>query len=80
MRITQRYIYDKKYNVSDEEIEKLFDEIRKDGMAIPEYVYDVHTIKGKMSGKTKRDFFKQEEEELYNKQMSIFDFVQRGEL
>ena len=71
--LLQNFIYDKKYDISDEEIESLFDEVRKENMDIPEYVYDVHTLKGKRRGKTKDDFFRDEENALANKQVSIFD-------
>ena len=71
--ILSNYIYDKKINVSDEEIEAIFDEIRKGDYDIPEYVYDCHTLKGKINGKTKEDFFIEEEKALANKQMSLFD-------
>ena len=78
--LLSNYIYDKKYDISDEEIDKLFEEVRAEGMMdIPEYVYDVHTLAGKKRGKTKKDFFKQEENDLAYKQTSIFDFVERGE-
>ena len=69
------FIYDKKITVSDEEIDKIFDEIRKERRDIPEYVYDCHTLKGKKMGKTKDDFFREEEKALANKQLSIFDFL-----
>lgn len=78
--ILSNYIYDKKYDVSDDEIKDMFLEIRRENMEIPDYVYDVHTRKGKRMGKTKSDFFKQEENDLAYKQMSIFDFVNKGEL
>lgn len=72
--LLSNYIYDKKYDISDDEIEKMFEEIRNEGkIDIPEYVYDVHTRKGKMMGKTKKDFFREEEENLAYKQMSLFD-------
>lgn len=71
--ILSNYIYDKKISVSDEEIERIFDEIRKDNYQIPSYVYDCHTLKGKKMGKTKEDFFIEEEKSLANKQMSLFD-------
>ena len=44
-------------------------------MEIPEYVYDVHTRRGKAMGKTKRDFFIEEDQSLANKQMSLFDLL-----
>ena len=78
--ILSNFIHDKKYEITDEQIEQLFDEIRAEkNVEIPEYVYDVHTRKGKRNGKTREQFFKDEEEALANKQMSMFDFVNKGE-
>ena len=78
--ILSNYIYDKKYDISDQDLEKAFDEVRKENMKIPEYVYDCHTLKGKRAGKTKSDFFREEQNGLCNMQMSIFDFVNEGAL
>lgn len=72
--VLSNYIYDKKISLDDDEIEKLFREIRSEHVKMPEYVYDVHTKRGRMMGKTKRDFFIEEDDALSNKQMSIFDF------
>ena len=72
--LLSNYVYDKKCTLTDEQIEELFAEVRSEPMTIPEYVYDVHTRKGKMNGKTKSDFFREEEEALSNKQLSMFDF------
>ena len=73
--ILSNYVYDKKYDITDEQIEQMFDEIRAEGhMDIPEYVYDVHTRKGKAAGKTRAQFFKDEDAALAYKQISIFDF------
>lgn len=71
--LLSNYIYDKKALISDEAIETLMDEVRKENMGIPNYVYDCHTIKGKKMGKTKKQFFIDEEESLANRQLSIFD-------
>lgn len=71
--ILSNYIYDKKELLSDDAINKLFEEVRKENVKVPEYVYDVHTIKGKRMGKTKQDFFREEELALKNKQLSLFD-------
>ena len=71
--LLSNYIYDKRYDVSDDELERLFDEVRKENIKMPEYVYDVHTIAGKRRGKTKADFFREESEALSNPQMSLFD-------
>lgn len=71
--LLSNYIYDKKALISDTAIENLMDEVRKEDMQIPNYVYDCHTIKGKKMGKTKKQFFIEEENALANRQMSIFD-------
>lgn len=71
--LLSNYIYDKQALISDEEIEKLMIEVRQERMGIPNYVYDCHTIKGKKMGKTKKQFFIDEEEALENRQLSIFD-------
>jgi replication-associated recombination protein RarA len=72
--LLSNYVYDAYCGVSDEMIEKLFDEVRKEPIDVPEYVFDCHTLKGKRAGKTKEDFFKEEEAALKNKQASIFEF------
>lgn len=72
--ILSNYVYDKKYDLTDEQIEQLFAEVRAERMDVPEYVYDVHTRKGKAMGKTKKDFFREEQDALANRQISIFDF------
>ena len=71
--LLSNYVHDKKYGLTDDEIEALFEEFRADLPPIPEYVYDVHTIRGTRMGKTKRDFFREEEAALANKQPSLFD-------
>lgn len=40
---------------------------------IPDYVYDIHTKEGRKRGKTKDDFWHDEEEGLQNKQIGLFD-------
>jgi len=70
--LLSNYIYDKKALVSDDEIEALFVDVRKEPVTIPDYVYDVHTMKGKKSGKTKEQFFREEEQALSNRQLSLF--------
>lgn len=71
--LLSNYIYDKKALLSDEEIENLMDEVREEYMEVPNYVYDCHTIRGKKMGKTKKQFFVEEENALANRQMSLFD-------
>jgi replication-associated recombination protein RarA len=66
-------IYDRRILVPDEEIEKWFDEVRKEPIDLPEYVYDVHTLKGKKMGRTKADFFISEQKALKPLQPGLFD-------
>lgn len=40
---------------------------------VPEYTYDVHTRRGKMKGKTKEQFFVEEQAALKNRQIGFFD-------
>ena len=77
--ILSNYIYDKKIDISDDEIDNYFEECRNERIEVPEYVYDCHTRKGKRAGKTKADFFREEEKALVNKQISIFDHLVTGE-
>lgn len=71
--LLSNYIYDKKALLTDEQIENLMTEVRNGYMEVPDYVYDCHTKKGRIAGKTKKQFFIEEEESLANRQMSIFD-------
>lgn len=73
--ILQNYVYDKKEGLTDDQINDLMDEIRKEPMDIPEYVYDVHTLKGKRNGKTKEDFFVEEQMSLFNATPTIFEDI-----
>lgn len=73
--ILSNYIYDKKIGLTDEQIKEMFLSIRKEDVKIPNYVYDCHTLVGKRNGKTKKDFFVEEQENLANKQMSFFDDI-----
>ena len=73
--ILSNYIYDKKISVSDDVISDYFDKVRQQDLPMPEYVYDCHTLRGKKMGKTKKDFFIEEEKSLAYKQYSIFDLL-----
>ncbi len=70
----QNLVYDKKISITDEEIEEYFEDVRKeDYMPIPDYAYDVHTLKGKRMGMTKEQFFKDELKALKPRQIGLFD-------
>lgn len=61
--------------VDYEEVERLKGVSRFD---VPGYVYDVHTAKGKRMGATRMDFFREENEALEPRQMSLFDYGDFG--
>ena len=73
--LLSNYVYDMKHGIDDATIEGYFEEVRNQDITVPEYVYDVHTLKGKRMGKTKEDFFKEEQQALENAQISIFDIA-----
>lgn len=73
--LLSNFVHDKKIGLTDEEIEKAMDECREENMEIPDYAFDVHTRIGKKRGKTKEQFFREEQESLSNKAPSIFDFA-----
>lgn len=60
-----------------EEVERLMRS--NDLFKVPEYVYDVHTYRGKQRGKTKLDFFVEENKNLQPKQIGLFDEGNFGE-
>lgn len=66
--------YDKKMLIDESYAQKLLSEVRESyELEIPQYAYDVHTLKGKMMGKTKADFFKEEMNSLTPFQPGLFD-------
>lgn len=70
----QCLLYDKNIGITDQEIEQEIAQIDRDPkMEIPEYTYDCHTKKGKFAGKTKQQFFIDEQDALYPKQQGLFD-------
>ena len=42
-------------------------------LKVPEYAFDCHTLKGKRKGKTKADFFREEQKALKPFQPGLFD-------
>ncbi len=65
----QNLIYDRK----EVDVQKWIDDVRKEPILIPDYTYDVHTRKGKMMGRTKAEFFKEEFHALKPRQPGLFD-------
>ena len=41
---------------------------------VPDYVFDVHTRRGRRNGATQMDFFREENEALEPRQMNLFDY------
>lgn len=66
--------------LTDEEFDEFVDYQQVESLRLsadeelPDYVYDVHTLKGKANGKTDLDMFKAEQEALKPHQMNIFDY------
>lgn len=60
--------------IDDKYAESLLEDARySPDLSIPEYAYDVHTLKGKKMGKTKEDFFREEHNSLEPFQPGLFD-------
>ena len=76
--LLSNYVHDKKSGLTDDEIEAELNEARNRKMDVPEYVFDCHTMKGKRNGKTKSDFFKEEQMSLFNSKDSIFPDIVEG--
>lgn len=66
----QNLVYDKEM-ITPEEIDEYLED--NPNLPIPDYAFDVHTKRGRKRGKTKRDFFKEENEALKPKTLSMFD-------
>jgi replication-associated recombination protein RarA len=70
----QCLMYDKKMGITDDEVNGYLaevDEMTK--QTVPYYTYDVHTVRGKILGKTREDFFKDEFNALSPVQEGLFD-------
>lgn len=63
--------------IDSSEVERLMRE--EPLFRVPEYVFDVHTYRGKQQGKTRLDFFIEENEALEPRQLSLFDGGSFGE-
>lgn len=66
-------VYDRKYKLTDEQLEAELVEARASREEIPDYAYDVHTRSGKKGGATKRKFMLDEHEDLRPRQAGLFD-------
>jgi replication-associated recombination protein RarA len=66
----QNFIYDKDMINVDDELEAIH---KEEYIPIPDYAYDIHTKKGKLMGKTKKEFFIEEQKALTPLQIGLFD-------
>lgn len=68
----QNIMYDN-MKIDEERLLNLIAEAEAENqIEIPEYVYDIHTKEGRLNGKTKKDFLKDEQACLKPKQMTMF--------
>lgn len=65
----QNFIYDR----NEVEIEKWIEDVRRNPIPVPDYTFDVHTKRGKMMGRTKEQFFKDEFKALKPREAGLFD-------
>lgn len=65
----QNLVYDR----NDVDVERWIDDVRMFPIEIPPYTYDVHTLRGKKTGRTKEEFFREEYEALRPKIPGLFD-------
>ena len=63
--------------IDGSEVERLLE--NEPMFRVPDYVYDVHTYRGKKAGKTRLQFFQEENEALEPRQMNLFDEGSFGE-
>ena len=76
--VLSNFVYDRKRGLTDDQINAYMEEARNENIPIPDYAYDVHTRQGKMKGKTKADFFIEEDQSLAYRQLSLFDDINIG--
>jgi len=68
----QNFVYDRQAGLDPE---TLAEDLRTAGkyVPIPDYAYDCHTPQGRTMGRTKRDFFKAEQDALQPRLPGLFD-------
>ena len=67
----QNFVYDAPLGIDLEQLAA--DLLAADREPIPDYAFDCHTLKGKRQGKTKADFFREEQRALEPWQPGLFD-------
>lgn len=71
----QNFVYDKNWGFDDNEVQEWIEDTQKERIEVPEYTYDVHTKTGRSRGKTKDEFFRDEQKALTPFMPSLFDEV-----
>ena len=69
----QCLVYDKVQGITEQQIQKELDDC--EGMQVPDYAFDCHTIEGKRMGKTKAEFFISEQNALDPREPGLFDHL-----
>jgi replication-associated recombination protein RarA len=72
----QNFVYDALAGIDADQLAADLLKARKE--KIPDYAFDCHTLKGKRKGKTKADFFRDEQRALKPWQPGLFDDVIKG--
>ncbi len=67
----QNFVYDKCAGLDADKLAA--DLLAADREDVPEYAFDCHRLKGKRKGKTKADFFREEQKALKPFQPGLFD-------
>jgi len=67
----QNFLYDALVGIDADKLEA--DLLKAGKMKVPDYAFDCHTLKGKRAGKTKADFFREEQRALNPFQPGLFD-------
>lgn len=71
----QLLIYDKKFDMTDQEIDSYLEQTRDKTQTVPGYTHDCHTREGKNLGKTKENFIREELDALNPYQGGLFDNI-----
>lgn len=71
--ILNNFVHDRLIGIDEDKLKAAIEEAHSEAIGMPDYVYDCHTIVGKMRGKTRSQFFIEEEQALKPRQDSLFD-------
>ena len=69
-------IYDR-MNIDEEKLKEELLQVRKERKELPDYAYDIHTQRGRMMGKTKDNFIREEFDALKPRVQGEFDLKEK---